>query len=237
MSEMNYIDLIRTRRSTRNYKDHPLTDADRANVQEAIDSALPLAMKNLLEWRIADRSVMGCSGILYALSGTSPDELVEYGYQGQQIVLALLARDWGTCWYGLFRLPGSPCSIAFGRPAAPGLRTALITAFSRGHARRTFEQVVPSGIPDGSSPLIRTVLESARLAPSAMNRQPWSFSVASDRQVILHGDAGRFPDLGICLANAMVTARQLAGSATVARLDAGEYSVSWQPFLTSSGTV
>lgn len=227
MSELNYIDLIRTRRSTRNYEAHPLADADRADVQEAIASAVPLAMTSPLEWQIADRSVMGCSAILYALCGTSADELAEYGYQGQQIVLALLARDWGTCWYGLFRLPGSPCSIAFGRSAAPGLRTTLTTVFSRGYTRRTLEQLVPSGIPEGSSPLIRTVLESARLAPSAMNRQPWTFSVASDRQVILHGDAGRFPDLGICLANAMVTARQLAGTATVARLDAGQYSVSW----------
>ncbi|MHB8070689.1 MAG: nitroreductase family protein [Candidatus Cryosericum sp.] len=225
--ELNYINLIRTRRSTRSYEAHPLTDADRLDINEAIASAVPLAREDLLEWQISDRSVMGCSGILYATSGTSVDELAEYGYQGQQIVLALLAQGWGTCWYGLLRLPGSPCSIALGRPGAPGLRTAVTTTLSRGYARRTFEQLVPDGVPEGSSPLIQTVLESARLAPSAMNRQPWSFRVASDRQVVLRGNAGRFPDLGICLANAMVTARQLTGAATVTRLDAGEYSVSW----------
>jgi hypothetical protein len=61
-----------------------------------------------------------------------------------------------------------------------------------------------------------------------MNRQVWSFEVISDTQIAVKGDATRFPDLGICLANAMVTARQLTGAATVTRLDIGKYSVSWQ---------
>ena len=70
-------------------------------------------------------------------------------------------------------------------------------------------------------------VESARLAPSAMNRQTWTFEVTSDTRIVIKGGIGRFPDLGICLANAMVTARQLAGTATVTRLDSGEYGVSW----------
>ena len=70
-------------------------------------------------------------------------------------------------------------------------------------------------------------MESARLAHSAMNHQPWNFEVTSDTQIVIKGDTGRFPDIGICLANAMVTARQLAGKATVSRLDEGKYSVAW----------
>lgn len=225
--ELNYIDLIRTRHSTRDYEQHTLTDADRAQILEAVVSAVPLSSIVRLEWKIADRSPMGCSGLVYAECGSSADELIEYGYQGQQIVLALLAREWGTCWYAQMRMPGSPCSITVGRPATPGLRSAVVGALSRGHTRKTVEQLVPEGIPTDSSPLVRTVLESARLAPSAMNRQSWSFEVTSHTQIVIKGDAGRFPDLGICLANAMVTARQLAGAATVTRLDTGEYSVSW----------
>ena len=60
-----------------------------------------------------------------------------------------------------------------------------------------------------------------------MNRQTWTFEVTSDTRIVIKGSIGRFPDLGICVANAMVTARQLAGTATVTRLDSGEYSVSW----------
>jgi len=225
--ELNYIDLIRTRHSTRDYEQHTLTDADRAQIMEAVVSAVPLSSTVRLEWKIADRSPMGCSGLVYAECGSSDEELVEYGCQGEQIVLALLADGWGTCWYAMMRMPGSPCSITVGRPAARGARSVVMSALSRGHIRKSLEQLVMGGIPEHSSPLVRTVLESARLAPSAMNRQSWSFEVTSDTQIVIKGDAGRFPDLGICLANAMVTARQLAGKATVSRLNEGKYSVAW----------
>jgi len=225
--ELNYIDLIRTRHSTRNYEQHTLTDADRTQIMKAVTSAVPLSSTVRLEWKIADRSPMGCSGLVYAECGTSDEELAEYGYQGEQIILALLANGWGTCWYAMVRMPGSTCSITVGRPSAPGVRSVVMSALSRGHIRKSLEQLVTGGIPEHSSPLVRTVLESARLAPSAMNHQPWNFEVTSDTQIVIKGDTGRFPDIGICLANAMVTARQLAGKATVSRLDEGKYSVAW----------
>jgi hypothetical protein len=224
---LNYIDLIRTRHSARDYEQHTLTDADRAQIMEAVASAVPLGSTVRLEWKIADRSPMGCSGLVYAECGTSDEELAEYGYQGEQIVLALLAEGWGTCWYAQVRMPGSPCSITVGRPAARGVRSVVMGALSRGHTRKSLEQLVTGGIPADSSPLVRTVLESARLAPSAINHQPWNFEVTSDTQIVIKGDVGRFPDLGICLANAMVTARQLSGKATVSRLNEGKYSIAW----------
>lgn len=225
--ELNYIDLIRTRHSIRDYEQHTFTDADRTQIMEAVVSAVPLNSTVRLDWKIADRSPMGCSGLVYAECGTSDEELTEYGYQGEQIILALLADGWGTCWYAMMRMPGSPCSITVGRPATRGVRSVVMSALSRGHMRKSLEQLVTGGIPEHSSPLVRTVLESARLAPSAMNRQAWSFEMTSDTQVVIKGDAGRFPDLGICLANAMVTARQLAGKATVSRLNEGKYSIVW----------
>jgi len=225
--ELNYIDLIRSRHSTRDYEQHPLTDADRTQIMEAVASAVPLSSTIRLEWKIADRSPMGSSGLVYAECGASDEELAEYGYQGEQIVLALLADGWGTCWYAMVRMPGSPCSITVGRPAARRVRSVVMSALSRGQIRKSLEQLVTGGIPEDSSPLVRTVLESARLAPSAVNRQPWNFEVISDTQIVIKGDTGRFPDIGICLANAMVTARQLAGKATISRLDEGKYSVAW----------
>ena len=224
---LNYIDLIRTRHSARDYEQHTLTDADRTQIMEAVSSTVPLSSTVRLEWEIADRSPMGCSGLVYAECGTSDEELAEYGYQGEQIVLALLAEGWGTCWYAMMRMPGSPCSITVGRPAARGVRSVVMGTLSRGHMRKSLEQLVTGGIPEHSSPLVRTVLESARLAPSAMNHQPWNFEVTSDTQIVIKGDVGRFPDIGICLANAMVTARQLSGKATVSRLNEGKYSIAW----------
>ncbi|MCX6085969.1 MAG: hypothetical protein NTX94_05995 [Caldiserica bacterium] len=225
--ELNYIDLIRSRNSTRDYEQHALTDTDRAQIMEAVASAVPLDGLVLLDWKIADRFPMGCSGILYAECGSSDEELANYGYQGEQIVLALLADGWGTCWYYQVRLPGSPCSITVGKPATRRVRSVVMSVLSRGQTRKSMELLVPNGIPEHVSPLVHTVAESARLAPSAMNRQSWSFEVISDTQIVIKGDTGRFPDLGICLANAMVTARQLAGTATVSRLSEGTYSIAW----------
>ncbi|HWQ21231.1 MAG TPA: nitroreductase family protein [Clostridia bacterium] len=224
---LNFISLIRDRHSIRNYSQYALTDADRTQILETVAGAVPLDSGIHLDWRIGDDAPMGASGLLYAECGTSAEELVEYGYRGEQAVLGLTAEGWGTCWYGMAHMPGSPCSILLGKPGTPGVRTAVLGVLSRGHTRKSLEQLVTSGISAESSPLVRTVLESARLAPSAMNRQTWTFEVASDTRVVIKGGIGRFPDLGICLANAMVTARQLAGSATVTRLDSGEYGVSW----------
>ncbi|MCX6062783.1 MAG: hypothetical protein NTV26_01110 [Caldiserica bacterium] len=225
--DLNFINLIRDRHSIRNYTQYTLTDSDRAQILETVSGAVPLDDGIHLDWKIADAAPMGGSGLLYAECGTSDEELVEYGYRGEQSVLGLTAEGWGTCWYGMAHMPGSPCSIVFGKPGTPGVRSAVLGALSRGHTRKSLEQLVTGGIPADSSPLVRTIVESARLAPSAINRQSWSFEVVSDAQIVIKGDTARFPDLGICLANAMVTARQLAGKATVSRLSEGTYSIAW----------
>jgi hypothetical protein len=225
--DLNFISLIRDRHSTRNYARYTLTDTDRAQILETVAGAVPLDSGIHLDWKIVDSAPMGGSGLLYAECGTSDKELVEYGYRGEQSVLSLLAEGWGTCWYGMAHMPGSPCSVVLGKPGTSGVRSAVLGVLSRGHTRKSLEQLMTGGIPVDSSPLIRTVVESARLAPSAMNRQTWTFEVTSDTRIVIRGSIGRFPDLGICVANAMVTARQLAGAATVTRLGSGEYSISW----------
>lgn len=226
--DLNFISLIRDRHSIRNYAQYTLTDTDRAQILKTVAGAVPLDGGIHLDWKIVDSAPMGSSGLLYAECGTSGEELVEYGYRGEQSVLSLLAEGWGTCWYGMAHMPGSPCSVVFGKPGTSGVRSAVLGVLSRGHTRKSLEQLVTGGIPVDSSPLVRTVLESARLAPSAVNHQPWSFEAISDTQIAIKGDAAsHFPDLGICLANAMVTARQLAGAVTVTRLDTGVYSISW----------
>ncbi|MEN6550423.1 MAG: nitroreductase family protein [Candidatus Cryosericum sp.] len=226
-SRMNYISLIRERHSVRAYEPHALTERDREEVAGAIASAVPLQSGRLLHWALAERSVMGCSALLYAQCDPSEEQLSEYGYQGEQIVLALLANGWGTCWYASVRLPGSPCSIAVGRPSRQGPRAAITAMMARGYTRKPLEKLMTNPIPEDCSPMVLTVLNSARLAPSAVNRQPWTFQVVSGSEVVISTDNERFLDLGICAAHAMVTARQLAGEVTIRRLSAGHLSVSW----------
>ena len=226
-ARLDYISLIRERHSTRAYEPHALREGDREEVSRAVASAVPLGSGRLLRWTLADRSVMGCSALLYAQCDPSEEQLAEYGYQGEQIVLALLAGGWGTCWYASARLPGSPCSIAVGRPAREGPRAAITAMMTRGYTRKPLEKLLTNPLPEDCPPMLLTVLNSARLAPSTVNRQPWTFEVVSGSEVIISADSERFLDLGICVAHAMVTARQLSGKATVRRLDPGRFSVSW----------
>lgn len=184
-ARLDYISLIRERHSTRAYEPHALREGDREEVSRAVASAVPLGSGRLLRWTLADRSVMGCSALLYAQCDPSEEQLAEYGYQGQQIVLALLAGGWGTCWYASARLPGSPCSIAVGRPAREGPRAAITAMMTRGYTRKPLEKLLTNPLPEDCPPMLLTVLNSARLAPSAVNRQPWTFEVVSGSEVII----------------------------------------------------
>lgn len=64
--------------------------------------------------------------------------------------------------------------------------------------RRTTREFRPEPVPE---PVIRRILEVGRLAPSAMNRQPWHFVVVRDRERLK------------ALADACFTGRFVAGAA------------------------
>ena len=55
-----------------------------------------------------------------------------------------------------------------------------MTGFGRSHRRRPLDNLVTGLAGPDWPPWIRSALEAARLAPSAVNRQPWRFHVAPD---------------------------------------------------------
>ena len=56
----------------------------------------------------------------------------------------------------------------------------MLTVWEAIETRRSIRRFTPDVVPDE---LIEWILEAARLAPSAGNRQPWSFSVVKDKEV------------------------------------------------------
>jgi hypothetical protein len=75
-------------------------------------------------------------------------------------------------------------------PPAKGIDERLMATVARSRTRRTLE-TLGSGV--GSWPgWARSGLEAARLAPSAVNRQPWRFSM-EDRTVVLTQDTEKDP--------------------------------------------
>ena len=55
----------------------------------------------------------------------------------------------------------------------------IMTGFGRTHRRKLLSSLV-SGQSDGWPEWIKKSLEAARLSPSAVNRQPWSFTIEPD---------------------------------------------------------
>lgn len=132
---------------------------------------------------------------LIAFIGDMNDPHVQekVGYTGEGIVLEATAMGLATCWVGgsLFfrrKLAASLLGIRehekvlavtpVGRPAGePTLEETAMTGFGLFHTRKPLKEMV-AGLEASEWPhWIKSALEAARLAPSAINRQPWRFHV------------------------------------------------------------
>jgi nitroreductase len=149
-------------------------------------------------------------------TSNSPSAGEHVGYLGEALILEATALGLGTCWVsGMFRLDEVRKQIV----PASGERVYAITPL--GYGERTFTAkeklyiaVAGSGhrkplkdLHRGSSPLPWQIkaLESARLSPSARNRQPWRFEIVPEAITIrldAPPDGDRYPkrlDCGIAM--------------------------------------
>ena len=130
-----------------------------------------------------------------AFVGNMDDPFVQekVGYTGEGVILEATALGLSTCWLGLFKeetvasivklhneeqvLAITPVGYAM---TAKHWQERLMTGFVRSHNRLALSRLA-RGLPEEQWPgWVRTSLEAARLAPSAVNRQPWSFEVQED---------------------------------------------------------
>lgn len=140
---------------------------------------------------------------------TNPSVQEMAGYTGEGIVLEATALGLNTCWVGGFfrpevtgKLVGAKdhervlavTPVGYAR-LSPSVHEAVMSGFGRHHRREPLSKLA-SGLEEGRWPeWVRAALEAARLAPSAINRQPWKFRVEPDAigvSVRLRG-----PDFGV----------------------------------------
>jgi len=118
----------------------------------------------------------------------------EVGYTGEGIILEATALGLNTCWVGGFFRPKTVASLievsskervlavtpVGYSPESVSWEEKLITGFSRSRNRLPLSKLI-RGLPREKWPdWVNVSLEAARLAPSAVNRQPWGFDVQSD---------------------------------------------------------
>ena len=127
--------------------------------------------------------------------------LENVGFLFQQLDLYLQTLGLGVCWLGLGRMNPKVASevedmkyiimLAFGEPKGDRLRHDL-----KGFKRKPMEKITDKPDPR---------LESARLAPSAVNSQPWYFTHGEDAIHVYCSKKGSRLDAGIALAHLFVS--------------------------------
>lgn len=148
------------------------------------------------------------------------------GYVGEAVILEATALGLDTCWVGGFF---NPRRVARMMPLLPGERVMAVSpvgyasdhlgvserslrAFAGSHERKPLEVVAP-GIDDAWPAWARAAVSAARLAPSAMNRQPWRFRMEDGALVVARDSARETPlvtkalDCGIAMLHAELGAR------------------------------
>jgi nitroreductase len=192
--------------------------------------------------------VIGSYGLVltppHLLVGVMPAEgelaRLNLGYVLEQIVLEATSFGLGTCWItgsydaqsagdavGLSPGEVAAAVIALGYPSQRGwgrIHTGAVRRLARGHKRKGLEEIVFAGrwgepwSPGGADSALVSVFKYARLAPSAVNRQPWRFIVHPDGLVLALVQPKPI-DAGIVMAHVMLAARALG-------LD-GQWHVRW----------
>jgi len=137
-------------------------------------------------------SIKGAPAFIAFIGDTGDPHINEkVGYTGEGVILEATALGLATCWVGAFFRPELAASLTgaskkekvlavtpVGR-AAEGytLEERIMAGFGRNHRRRPLAEMA-SGLKENNRPhWMKAALEAARLAPSAVNRQPWQFEL------------------------------------------------------------
>jgi len=123
-----------------------------------------------------------------------PNVYEQVGYTGEGIILEAEALNLATCWVaGFFKRKVVASLTNIGRnervlavtpigyaTELPSFEEKIMTGFGLTHRRRSLSDMV-TGLDKPEWPKwIKVALDAARLAPSAVNRQPWRFDVSSN---------------------------------------------------------
>ena len=201
---MTLHEMIFHRKSCRSFTGKPV-DAATLEAVKAF-SMKPLHPDIKVRWDIVPRDQVKCicpwttPQLLTIYSEEKEGYLENVGFLFQQMVLFLQTLGLGVCWLGMGRMNSRTAAqvqgmkfvimLAFGHPKGDPLRQDL----------KGFKRKAPEQISDKADPR----LEPARLAPSAVNSQPWYFVHEGETLHVYCSQRGTRLDAGIALAHLYV---------------------------------
>jgi len=201
---MTLNEMIFHRKSCRSFTGKPL---DAEKLQKLLSfGPKPLYPEIRVHWDIVPRDQVRCicpwttPQLITVYSEETDGCLENIGFLFQQMDLYLQTLGLGVCWLGMGRMdPRTAGSVegmrfvimlAFGHPKGDQLRHDL-----KSFRRKPMEQITDRPDPR---------LEPARLAPSAVNSQPWYFTHEGDTIHVYCAKKGSRLDAGIALAHLYV---------------------------------
>ena len=202
---MTLKEMVYKRKSCRSFTNVPV-DAATIETIKAFPMK-PLYPEIKVHWDIASRDKVKCicpwttPQLLTIYSEEAEGYLENIGFLFQQMDLYLQTLGLGVCWLGMGRMnPKTTTAVegmkfvimlAFGYPKGDQLRHDL-----KGFKRKPMDQITDKPDPR---------LEPARLAPSAVNSQPWFFAHEGDTIHVWCSKKGSRLDAGIALAHLYVS--------------------------------
>ncbi len=202
---MNRKEMIYHRKSCRSFTNGPVDAATLERIRAF--PMKPLYPDIRVHWDIVPRDQVKCicpwttPQLIAIWSEEREGYLENVGFLFQQMDLYLQTLGLGVCWLGMGRMNAKTAA------EVPGMKFVIVLAFGHPkgdqlrHDRKSFKRKPLEQIADRPDP----VLEPARLAPSAVNSQPWYFTHEGDAIHVHCAKKGSRLDAGIALAHLYVS--------------------------------
>lgn len=196
------IEAVKVRRSVRNFTGRQLPD----DVRRRLESLVALPLLTGREEAFGTYGVIrNAASFIQVPAGRNEMESRDIAARMELVVLWLTAKGLGTCWLGgtFHNVPGKAevqALIAVGETAA---RQHLLSRITSALARSTTRLPMAKLFQIDTPGIFEPALELVRLAPSALNKQPWR-AVQSGNTLHLYckgGDSYRPLDMGIAMAH------------------------------------
>ncbi|EFV00560.1 nitroreductase family protein [Pseudoramibacter alactolyticus ATCC 23263] len=251
-----WTDVIRARKSVRTFDGRDLSPAHRAALERAMAEAPRLlTIPVRFQWldaeadKLSSPVIVGARTYLAGKVKRQPLAAAAYGYSFEHLLLSATALGLGTVWIaGTLDRPAFEAAVALqadevmsaaspvGYAAKRSIRERAMRKAVKADTRLPFERLFFAG--DFAAPLTPETagnwadpLEMVRLAPSAVNKQPWRVVTDGQRvhfyecrsRGISKGDVLDIQqvDLGIALCHFELAAREAGLSGHFAAADPG----------------
>ncbi len=224
---MNLYEAIARRQSIRKYADTEVPEKLRGQILAYFDKASRLNDRIRMELEVLDNTKkktelrglwkVDAPYYLALYSETETGFERNAGYVMEQLVLYMTVKGLGTCYLGGSKLRQNMKN---------GKKLVMLLAFGYPEGKLYRESPLAKRHPlselcifkEEAGEQMKTILKAARLAPSAMNLQPWRFIVYSDRLYVfaqkswipgMSTSGMRDFSIGIMLSHIMLAAEEL----------------------------